>query len=229
VPHRRPAAEPFAGAGLSSARLDELRREAKRALRQRLGSLRAALPAGAIAARSGAACARLAALPAMAGARSVALYAAIASRRELDLGHLDGELRSRGVEVYYPFLDRTGSNGRTGFRRTATLNDLCLREHRFPEPPADAQEAAPGSLDVIVVPALGFDPRGHRLGYGAGWYDVTLPEHAPPAVTVVAGFDFQLLVEIPNEPHDVACQVVVTDARVLDAEKAVGVDPPALR
>ena len=71
--------------------------------------------------------------------------------------------------------------------------------------------------DVLLVPLLAFDPRGHRLGYGGGFYDAMLPDFSPPAVAVVVAFDFQLVAELPAEPHDLPCAFVVTDTRMLVA------------
>jgi 5-formyltetrahydrofolate cyclo-ligase len=58
------------------------------------------------------------------------------------------------------------------------------------------------------------DALGHRLGYGRAHYDNTLPL-ATRALRVAVAFDFQLIAEVPAEPHDVPTQVVVTDARTL--------------
>ena len=68
------------------------------------------------------------------------------------------------------------------------------------------------------MPALGVAPSGHRIGYGAGYYDRTLPLHAPPAVTLAVAYDFQLLAEVPVTEGDVPVDFIVTDRRVLRAE-----------
>ncbi|MBN2194112.1 MAG: 5-formyltetrahydrofolate cyclo-ligase [Polyangiaceae bacterium] len=198
------------------AELASLRVEAKRVVRRRLRAVRGALPAAAVAARSHAACVRLSALPAIAAARRVALYAAVGAWHELDLSLLDLTLRARGVALFYPFMERRGAELSTGFRLTRSPEDLAVRGHCFPEPPRDAPEALPGTLDAIVVAALGAAPDGHRLGHGAGWYDLALPQHCPPAVAIAAVFDFQILIEVPAEPHDARCAWVVTDARTID-------------
>jgi 5-formyltetrahydrofolate cyclo-ligase len=65
------------------------------------------------------------------------------------------------------------------------------------------------------VPALAVSPDGHRLGYGAGFYDATLPDFRPPGTAIAVVFDFQVLVELPVLSHDVACDVIVTDRRSL--------------
>ena len=66
------------------------------------------------------------------------------------------------------------------------------------------------------MPALQVDDRGHRIGYGAGFYDRTLPRFAPPARAVVVAFDFQLIPEVPVTEGDVALDIVVTDERVIE-------------
>jgi 5-formyltetrahydrofolate cyclo-ligase len=75
------------------------------------------------------------------------------------------------------------------------------------------------SLDVVVVPCLMVEPRGHRLGYGGGWYDRTLPMVAPPAVSIAVAFDFQLSSEVPIEEGDVAVDRIVTETRALAATR----------
>jgi 5-formyltetrahydrofolate cyclo-ligase len=91
----------------------------------------------------------------------------------------------------------------------------------FREPPPGAPEAT--SLDVILVPALQIDARGHRIGYGAGYYDRTLPRFAPPAVAIGVAFDFQLISEVPITEGDVAVSMVVTDQRILRVGEAATV------
>jgi 5-formyltetrahydrofolate cyclo-ligase len=88
----------------------------------------------------------------------------------------------------------------------------------FREPTPSDPEAAPGELDAIVVPALAVDPRGHRIGYGAGFYDRALARFAPPATAIAVGFDFQLVAEAPETEGDVPVAWIVTDARAMRAE-----------
>ena len=82
-------------------------------------------------------------------------------------------------------------------------------------PGPDAPEAS--ALDVVVVPAVAADPTGHRIGYGAGYYDRTLPRYVPPAVSVIVAYDWQMVAEVPATEHDVRCQWVLTDVRTFDA------------
>lgn len=69
----------------------------------------------------------------------------------------------------------------------------------------------PVTLDVVVVPGLGFTVDGRRLGQGGGHYDRFLPRLAPTARTIGVGFAEQLVDELPTEVHDRRVDDVVTD------------------
>jgi 5-formyltetrahydrofolate cyclo-ligase len=192
---------------------DVIRARVKLELRKRLRALRATTPLDACAKRSARIVERLESLAAIASARSVALFWPIVERHEVDLRPLDAILRARGVEVAYPSIH---PETRVMTFRFASPDALAERGLGFCEPPEAAREAARGELDVLVVPAIAIDPTGHRIGYGAGFYDRTIPRFAPPAVTVGVAYDFQLVAEVPFAPHDVALSAVVTDARTLE-------------
>jgi 5-formyltetrahydrofolate cyclo-ligase len=194
----------------------ELGRRAKKQLRGSLAATRGALPPSAVLARSARIVEALGSLEVLLEARSVASFWPMAGRAEVDLTDLDRQLGERGVVRYYPFMDPNGEGFTTGFRRVASAAELVSRGRRFLEPPPDAPVAARGDVDVVLVPALAVTPEGHRLGYGSGFYDATLPDLAPPALTIVVAFSFQLLAELYIEAHDVACDVVVTDREIFD-------------
>jgi len=196
------------------AELDYLRRRAKRQLRDRARGLRSAIPPAARAARSGHIVERLKALPEAQSARCVALFWPMEMRGEVDLRLLDQHLRHSGKRVFYPFMAGP-HHAEPGFALVDEPAALASREHEFLEPPLDAPEARAGELDVVVVPALAVSAEGHRLGYGAGFYDSVLPKFCPPALSVAVVFDFELLPELPTTPGDVACDVVLTDLRML--------------
>ena len=192
---------------------EQLRHRVKGELRKRMRGLRKTLPASACAERSSRIVERLSALPLVVQARSVALFWPIEERHEVDLRALDARLRERGARVAYPAVDP--ETRVMTFRFVQDTSSMLEQGFGFREPIQDAPEAAPGALDVIVVPALAVDPTGQRLGYGVGYYDRALPGFAPPAVTVAVAFDFQLLAELPFTATDVPVAWVVTDTRTL--------------
>lgn len=213
----------------------EIRRRVKGELRKRMRGLRKTTPLAACLERSQRIVERLLAHDDLARARAVALFWPIEQRHEVDLRALDAALRARGVALFYPAIEPLDPQDgppteppRMTFRRVLDVAQLAEAGFGFAEPGGEAEEAS--ALDVVVVPALGIAPSGHRIGYGAGYYDRTLPRFAPPAVTLGVAYDFQLLAEVPVTPGDVALDWIVTDARVLrsdsnpSSEVARGVD-----
>ena len=72
----------------------------------------------------------------------------------------------------------------------------------------------PQTLDLVLVPGLGFDASGRRLGRGKGYYDRFLS--SLPEETLLIGFAFecQLQHQIPQEPHDVLMDMVITEKNI---------------
>lgn len=76
------------------------------------------------------------------------------------------------------------------------------------EEPCGDDTVNPSILDLIIVPAVAFDKDGNRLGRGKGFYDRLL--NHTKAVKIGVAYDFQLVDEIPVEPHDIPVDRVIT-------------------
>jgi 5-formyltetrahydrofolate cyclo-ligase len=83
------------------------------------------------------------------------------------------------------------------------------------EPKADAPEAEP---DILLVPLLAFDRHGHRIGYGAGYYDMTIAKfRASKSVTAVGiAFAAQEIAAVPATPRDARLDLVLTEREIID-------------
>jgi len=179
-------------------------RARKEALRQRMREARLALDAIRVRDASLEVCRIVAGLPAVKQARTVTLFAAIQS--EVQLATLAGELLGRGVRVCYPRIAKQ----RLTFHAVASLDQLRPDVWQIPTPSADTPVVVSDALDVVVVPALAFDKRGHRLGYGRGYYDGELAA-APRALRVGVAFELQVLDELPVHGADQPVDLVVTE------------------
>lgn len=76
------------------------------------------------------------------------------------------------------------------------------------EPPRGV--GAVRAADVVLVPALAVDRRGHRLGQGGGSYDRALARVGPAILTIGVVYDDEFVPELPAEPHDQPVRAVVT-------------------
>jgi len=83
------------------------------------------------------------------------------------------------------------------------------------QPPPAAPEVFP---DVLIVPLLAFDRRGHRIGYGAGYYDMTLAKlRALKTVTAIGiAFAAQEVDTVPTTPRDAPLDFVLTEHEIID-------------
>lgn len=203
--------------------LRALRAQAKATLRKRYRSVRASLPPAAIESRSRLIAERVMALDAWASARTVCLFRSL--HAEVDTAPLLDAARARGLTVCLPAVvdGRPELELRVAWRGDETFA-LEAGVWGIEEPVATAPVVPIADVDVVIVPCLAVDPRGHRLGYGRGYYDRTLAQ-GTRAVTVAVAFDFQLIAEIPDDAHDVPVAWVVTDARTLRASSE-GRDSP---
>ncbi|OIP08225.1 MAG: 5-formyltetrahydrofolate cyclo-ligase [Betaproteobacteria bacterium CG2_30_68_42] len=87
-------------------------------------------------------------------------------------------------------------------------------------------QGAPVHPEVILLPLVGFDAAGFRLGYGGGYFDRTLAALDPRPIAVGAGFELARVASIRPQPHDLPMDWVVTEtglfrrgARGLSAEE----------
>lgn len=77
----------------------------------------------------------------------------------------------------------------------------------IPEPIADGPEADDETA-LVLMPGLAFDPQGHRIGYGGGFYDKFLARE-PNHPTVALCYDFQVLPQLETEAFDIPVDLVI--------------------
>lgn len=90
------------------------------------------------------------------------------------------------------------------------LDDLSKVEKGYcgiPEPIAD-EPIADDKTALVLMPGLAFDPQGHRMGYGGGFYDKFLAAE-PNHPTLALCYDFQMLPHLETEDHDIPVDTVL--------------------
>ncbi len=140
---------------------------------------------------------------------TIGMYFAI--RTEPDLSPMVAEISLQDKTFALPRV--MGSEKPLKFN-TWTLDEM-MDEDIFGTPCATGEETFP---DIFIVPLLGFNERGYRMGYGGGYYDRTLAhyrEEGREFVTIGVCYDALKLDLFPAEPHDVPLDYIVTEKQTI--------------
>ena len=142
-------------------------------------------------------------------ARCVALYAALAGELPTR-ACFDAVLRAGKT----PLLPRMGAGRCLIFCRVERWEELGPGRYGVLEPPEGSAVIDPAAADLVLVPGLAFDSRGHRLGRGQGCYDATFPPGTEAPRLFGLGFEWQVLELVPHASHDRGMDAIVTERAV---------------
>ncbi|MBQ3849741.1 MAG: 5-formyltetrahydrofolate cyclo-ligase [Clostridia bacterium] len=143
------------------------------------------------------------------GAEYVLAY--MPMKYELDILPAVEKLRKIGVKPVFPLCVENG-----GLRLfiPAKENGFKVGAYGILEPNEEtAQEIEAEELDAILLPAIGFDRNGYRLGQGGGYYDRLLAK--TDCLRIAVGFNCQLMESIPVEDTDQRVDIVVTPDEIM--------------
>lgn len=188
-------------------------REAKRSLRERILQARDALPIATRVRYADAIIARLRAREDFQSARTVLL--SLAFRSEWETRPLFDAALALGKTPVAPRVNLA--------TRTLDLyaigdleRDLAGGYRGIAEPLDHCRSVAPSAVDWVLVPGVAFDERGHRIGYGGGYYDRLLPTLRDDARRIAGAFELQMIDRVPAAPHDLRVDAIVTELRTLE-------------
>lgn len=182
----------------------------KRAVRTELRERLAQLSVDEVRARSAAACSLLATQPVFRKAETIMIF--LSMPQEVDTSPLAQEAWLSYKTVLAPRV--SWEQRRMLPTEIQSLSDdvesgpLGVRE------PVSGLPVPVGEIDLVVVPGLGFDGQGNRLGRGRGFYDRFLAHRDFRGVTCALAFEFQVIQHVPAEENDVRMDMLVTDEQV---------------
>lgn len=134
------------------------------------------------------------------------IYLALES--EVDTKPVVEEALKQGKKVYVPLMGAAG--GEIAVMHIDHLNGLRPGTGATPEPEFQIERiGSSDDLELVVIPGLGFDRKGARLGRGKGHFDRFLAK-TPKAYKIGLAFECQVLDQIPQEPFDVSVDEVIT-------------------
>ena len=183
----------------------------KRRLRVLLRQRRRALSARDVEENSQRITARLCAQAMFHQARQVLLYSP--DENEVETEGLWQAACRRGIAVYYPRV--TADKQAVEFVRRHDNEPLIPGVFDIPVPPGEDLLTSVSWTDLVLIPGVGFDRAGHRLGRGRGYYDRALRGVLAGALRVGLAHEFQVVSHVPVDPHDERVDYIVTEKRLI--------------
>jgi len=186
----------------------------KRELRKKILALRDALSLEERQSKSKFIHFHLFSLPEFIAARSVAFF--VSFKSEVTTESMIKESLALGKVVVVPITDL--SNRRLKLSRIVDyMNDLAPGSLGILEPKPDRiRPVALEEIDLIITPGVVFDFKGHRIGYGGGFYDNLLKSLRKKKPSVALAFELQIMAEIPfDNTHDEPVDIIITEKRVI--------------
>lgn len=97
-----------------------------------------------------------------------------------------------------------------------SLEELETSTFNVKEPKKEFQRVYdPKDVELVIVPGVGFDVNGNRIGYGFGYYDNFLSETRQEIPFIGLAFDFQIQDEIPSDENDKLIDIIITEKRII--------------
>jgi 5-formyltetrahydrofolate cyclo-ligase len=166
-------------------------------------------------ARSTRICARISELPLYREAQTLHCYLPV--RSEVDTRPLVTHALMQGKRVVVPIVQRGTRELGHSWLLSADTEEVEQGVFGTLQPRV-LRPAVPGDWELTIVPLLGFDRRGYRLGYGKGYYDRLLA--IAPTPTIGTAFAIQEVAHIPNDQHDIPLNQIVTEQEIISSSRS---------
>jgi len=187
----------------------------KQDLRRRLRSTRLDVAPARRAEAATMAAAHFENIPDWSSCQRLALYQPIPE--EFDPEPIAAAARSRGLALYLPVIN---DDKGLSFALWQEEEDLICNRYGIPEPAPHARRLAAAELDMVVLPLVGWDRQGGRLGMGGGYYDRALAD-AGDVIRVGLGYASQECTSLTLDPWDIPMHFVVTERELMTAPTTV--------
>ncbi len=132
--------------------------------------------------------------------------------KEVNTGPLIGALLERGNPVVVPIIVKEDVSLRLSYLRDVSV--LVPSTFGVPEPIGSEIPASPGDVETSVLPMLGFDRNGGRIGYGAGYYDRFMAKN-PHLRKIGIAFAIQECDALPVDANDIRMDCIITEDGVV--------------
>ena len=149
-------------------------------------------------------------------AKNIMFY--VSFNNEVDtINIIKGLLDKNEKKVIVPFVEK--GNPVLQLSEIKDFNDLEPKTFGILEPRENKiKNFDIGKLDLAIVPGIAFDKKGHRIGYGYGYYDRLLEKLNKNIIKIGLCYEFQLIDKIPKQKHDIPMDIIITEKRIVKVQ-----------
>ncbi|NNF19677.1 MAG: 5-formyltetrahydrofolate cyclo-ligase [Flavobacteriaceae bacterium] len=140
------------------------------------------------------------------------LFLQIAEKKEIDTSYILTLLQGRDKEVVIP---RMGANNHLEHLLLTDNTRIAKNKWNIPEP-LNGLQVPVEQIDVVFIPLLAFDEKGHRVGYGKGFYDIFLSACRPDTLKIGLSLFEAIPVISDIEETDIPLDYCVTPGKIYD-------------
>ena len=126
-------------------------------------------------------------------------------------------LLKKGTQVYIPYCFGEGIMEASRLRDLRADTEIGFFGIRAPKKEV-RDFIDPSELSAVIVPGIGFDLAGNRLGFGGGYYDRYLPRTDKNCKKIAICYEFQISESLKPEDHDFPMEYIVTEERIYKIE-----------
>lgn len=160
---------------------------------------------------------KLFSLPEFGSAGRILCYASF--RSEVETAGIIRESLASGKRLILPKVD--SRKRRLELYEVKDVSELCRGYMGISEPSfTNERSISLEDIDLVIMPGVGFDLSGNRLGYGGGYYDILLADSRRETPKIAIAYEEQIVHSIPSEEHDVKADIIVTDKRIIRVSNA---------
>ncbi|HDT15471.1 MAG TPA: 5-formyltetrahydrofolate cyclo-ligase [Firmicutes bacterium] len=149
--------------------------------------------------------------------KNAAVVCYLHTQSEVSTSVIIRKLLASGCRVYAPCV----VNGKIKPRRITSKTIFKKGPYGIKEPVSGRSCISPIEADAVIMPGIAFDPKGNRLGFGAGYFDVFLSRLRKNTLKTALAFNCQLAPKIPKEKHDIKTDFIITEKGIIDCGKKI--------
>ncbi len=143
-------------------------------------------------------------------ARIIHAYVSMNDRREVNTHSLIREILHEPKQLVVPVTQFNSGNLRHFYLES--YNKLKRNKWGVLEP-EDGEECPVEKIELVIIPMVGGDEQGYRIGYGGGFYDRFLENITCPKIGLC--FEQNMVDELPTEPFDARLDKIITEKRII--------------